>query len=533
MYQFFLLFLLICAGCDSSGSLQKKEKESFLPLSFSFEVRSLDPSIGIDDQSHNAIKMLFDGLMSFNLKGELTPAIAERYEISEDQKTYTFFLRPCKWSNGNEVTADDFVYSWKKIIGGNVKGSAVHNFYPIKNARAVLEKKMDIEEVGIRAEGKKTLVVELEYPTPYFLEAITTSSFFAVNAELDQANPQWVTQVGPAFVCNGPFVLVEHKQNNEMVLKKNPLYWDVQQVKLAGIKIAFVKEPQTLLNMFEKGEIAWVGKPLFKLPLDAVPTLKKTGQVSSIPSLGVYWYFLNTEAFPFTNKKMRQAFAYAVDRKAITDHVLQEGETPALGVLPKSLNVNTAPYFQDNNIEEAKRLFTEALQELGLTRETLPPITISYNSSEYHQRTAQVIQEQWNKVFGIHVRLEQEEWKVHFQKLLSGDFQIGGMGWHSWLKDPIYIMQTFRYRSDGINMSRWEHPTYRALLKSAEQERDTEKRRRMFFEAEKLLMEEMPIIPIYFTSLCYAKSPRLKDVYVSEVNTVDFKWASFEKESKQ
>jgi oligopeptide transport system substrate-binding protein len=509
------------------------EKEGFLPLSFSTEVRSLDPSIGIDDQSQIAIKMLFDGLMSFNPQGELTCAIAERYEISEDQKRYTFFLRSCNWSNGKEVTADDFVYSWKKIIGGNVKGSAVHNFYPIKNARAVLEKKKELEEVGIYAPDKKTLVVELEHPTPYFLEAISTSSFFAVNAELDQENPQWVNQVGSAFVCNGPFVLVEHKQNNELVLKKNPLYWDSQVVKLPGIKIAFVKEPLTQLNMFEKKEIAWAGKPLFKLPLDAVPTLKKTGQVISVPALGVYWYFLNTEAFPFNNKKMRQAFAYAIDRKAITDHVLQEGETPALGVLPKSLNVNPNPYFADNNIELAKKLFNEALQELGLTKETLPSITISYNSSEYHQRTALVIQEQWNKVFGIQIRLEQEEWKVHFQKLLSGDFQIGGMGWHSWLKDPMYIMQTFRYRSDGINMSRWEHPTYRALLKSAEQESDIQKRKRMFFEAEKLLMEEMPIIPIYFIAFSYAKSPGLKDVYVSEVNGVDFKWASYEKEAKR
>jgi oligopeptide transport system substrate-binding protein len=245
--------------------------------------------------------------------------------------------------------------------------------------------------------------------------------------------------------------------------------------------------------------------------------------------MGVYWYFVNTEAYPFNNKKMRKAFAYAIHRKAITDHILQEGEMPALGVLPKLLNVSNRPYFPDHEVNEARKLFQEALDEMGITKEQLPPITLSYNSSEYHQRTAQIVQEQWLKAFGIKVKLEQEEWKVHYQKLISGNFQIGGMGWHSWLRDPIYIMQTFRYRADGINMSRWEHPLYQSLLEATEHEVNKEKRRTLFYEAEKLLMDEMPVIPVYFTSICYAKKDGLKNVYISELNQLDFKWAEYKR----
>ena len=170
--------------------------------------------------------------------------------------------------------------------------------------------------------------------------------------------------------------------------------------------------------------------------------------------------------------------------------MLQEGEKPALAILPPAFKVGHTPYFPDANVQEARRLFNEALDELGIKKEDLPPLTLNYNTSEYHQRIAQVIQEAWYTAFGLRIRLQQEEWKVHYQKLLSGDFQMGGMTWFSWLKDPICIMQTFRYKNDGINMSRWEHPVYQKLLAATEEEYDPDKRLELFHTAQQLLMEE-------------------------------------------
>lgn len=523
-----IALLLLAFSCGKSNvDLSDQQTKKFLPISFSAEVRSLDPGVGIDDQSQVTVKMLFDGLMAFNLSGELVPALAERYEISSDGKTYTFLLRNAKWSNGRPITAFDFEYSWKKVIAANVKGSAAYNYYPIKNVHAVIKGERSLEEVGIKALDAKTFRVELEHPTPYFLEAVASSSFFPVCAEIDKSNPNWMSAVGKAFVCSGPFTLAKHRHNDELILVKNLSYWDAEHVKLPGIKIAIIKDATTQLNMFEKGQLAWLGKPLTRLPPDAIPHLKKRKLLNFVPSMGVYWFFINTEAFPFNNKKIRKAFAYAINRRDITEHVLGSGEIPALGVLPKEIDSEHAPYFSDHDLECARKLFEEGLEELGITRTTLPPIVLSYNIHEYHQRTAQVIQQQWEAAFNIKIQLQQTEWKVHYQNLLTGNYQIGGMNWYSWLHDPIYIMQTFRARADGINMSRWEDARYRVLLDAADQEMNTARRSEIFHEAEMLLMEEMPVIPIYFTTSCFVKQKELKDVYVSELNQIDFKWASF------
>jgi oligopeptide transport system substrate-binding protein len=526
-----LFFLVLMVGCSKAkeSSSETGLDADFLQISLAAEVRSLDPRYGTDDQSQHAIRMLFDGLMSFDLKRNLIPSTAKKYEISSDLKTYTFYLRPSKWNNGKDVTAYDFEYTWKKVINSTCKGTALHNYYPIKNVQAVLQGEKNIEDVGIKALNEKMLIVQLEHPTPYFLESLTNPCFFPVNAEIDKKNPNWAKQNGKAFVCNGPFYLKEHRHNNEILVLKNPSFWDAEHVRLPGIKIAIIKEPLTQLSMYQKNQLAWLGKPLHKMPLDAIPTLKRRGKLYHIPSLGVYWYFINTQAFPFTNKKLRQAFAYAINRQEITTHVFQEGETPAQGILPPGLEICSDAYFPDNCLEKARALFSEALQELGITKEQLPPITISYNSSEDHQRTAQVVQEQWHKAFGIKVNLEQREWKVHYQKLIDADFQIGGMRWDSFIRDPMYIMQTFRFRADGINMSHWEHQTYQDLLNRAEKEPDKEKRRQIIYEAEKFLMEEMPVIPVYFGTISFAKKKYLKDVYVSELYMIDFRRAYVDK----
>src|ERR1700722_1614833 len=213
------LFFLFC-GCSSSANnsfVSKKNSKKLLPISFSTEIRSLDPSIGIDGQSQVTIKMLFEGLMTFDLEGNLIPALAESYTVSKDLKTYTFILRDCNWSNGEQITAYDFEYSWKKVIGGNGKGSSVHNYYPIKNVRSIIKGEKSVDEVGVKAVDAKTLVFDLECPVPYFLEAVATSSFYPVNARIDQTQPEWVTQVGEKFVCSGPFVLAKHKHNDELI----------------------------------------------------------------------------------------------------------------------------------------------------------------------------------------------------------------------------------------------------------------------------------------------------------------------------
>lgn len=520
-----LTFILMgVSGCQKSGS----SKGRYLKISIQTEVCSLDPRLAVDAPSIFPQRMLFEGLMRTDLDGKIRPAIAQSFEVSEDLKTFIFHLRPTVWSNGDLLTAHDFEYAWKKILDPQTDTLGVHNFYSIKNARLVSLGELPLESAGIKALDDTTLKVELENPTPYFLEMVSFSSFFPVNARVDQENSKWANQEGDQFVCNGPFMLEKHRLDNEIILKKNPSYWDAASVKLPGISIAILKDPSTQLSLFEKGELDWLGQPLSKISLDAIETLKQENKIHFIKSLGVHWYSFNTESFPFQNKQMRRAFAYAINREIITRYVLQCNESPAFAILSYLMTGIKSFYFGDNNQKLAIQLFNEALSEMGITKEQLPEITINYSMGPINQRVAEAIQEQWSQIFDLKIMLEHQEWKVHFEKMKKGNFQIGGSGWQSWLRDPIYTMQAFRYKSDGINMTRWENLKFQELINAAEQEIDQVKRLDLFKQAEAIIMEEMPVIPIYFTTIAYAKNEKLKNVFISELNEIDFRWAYFE-----
>jgi len=526
---FFRVLLLTCLLFTSGGCKKKAPSERFVRISFRDDVRSLDPVIGVDYPSAFVTKMLFEGLMYIGSNGELQTAVAKKYEISKDQKTYTFHLRPSHWSNGDRVTAYDFEYSWKKVVNPENGAIGVHNFYPILNARAANSGEKSIDSVGIRALNENTLEVELENPTPYFLEILSTASYFPVNQRVDQGSPNWANQVGDGFVCNGPYRLNKHHLEDEIVVTKNPTYWDASSVTMPGIQIVIIKDATTQLGMFEKKELDWLGKPFSKITPEAIEHLRNHGDIQFFKTLGLYWFFVNVEAFPFNNTKMRKAFSYAIDREAITDHLLGGKEKPAMGVLPYSLSTQSSPFFEDNNTLLAQKLFNEALAEMRIGRGDLPEITINYVPSAPNSRLVSTLQEHWKRTFGIQVKLEQQEWKSHYAKLQQGNFQIGGMGWQSWLRDPIYIMQTFRDRDDGVNMSRWENQEYKELLAATETELSPKKRRKLFNRAEALLMEEMPVIPIYFQTIAFSKNEHLKNILISELYETDFRWSYFDK----
>ncbi|MCI0382136.1 MAG: peptide ABC transporter substrate-binding protein [Chlamydiae bacterium] len=486
----------------------------------------MDPRIAIEIPSVS--KLLFEGLMRINNEGKMEPAIAETYEISDDKKIYTFHLKKTFWSNGNPLTAHDFVHAWKTIINHEVQTRAGYNFYIIKNVKEILQGTLSIEEVGFSALDDFTLMIKLENPNPYFLELLANPCFFPISRKIDKENPKWVYKEGNNFICNGPFSLEKHRIDNEIVLRKNSHYWNEKEVRLPGIKISILKDPTTTLALFEKNEIDWMGRPLSSISLEAIPTLKKKGELHTIPCLGLHWIVVNTESFPFKNKKMRKAFAYAINRKEITDYLLQEGEIPALGIIPKSLSFQDTPYFPDSNPDLTLQLFNEALKELEITKEQLPEIVLSIHASTMQQKLGEVLQAQLTRIFGLRVKLEQQEWKVHLDKMQREDFQLGTIGWVWWYRDPFYTLQAFRNRCDGINLSRWENSAYQDLLNQAEKEIDFDKRNDLLHKAETLLMDEMPVIPIYFFTLSYIKKDYLKNVYVSELYDVDFSRAYFE-----
>lgn len=519
-----LLALFIC-GC---GKKHDQSGERRLNISFTAEIKTLDPRIGAEYPTAHAIRMLFDGLMRRDENGVVSPAVAESYVVSEDFKTYTFKLRKSVWNDGEPVTAHDFEYAWKKTLNPKTLGHGAQNFYFIKNAQKSAEGKVPVDEVGVKALDDYTLQVELEYPVPYVLEVVSCSLFYPIPKHLDEEDSAWSFRTNKTFVCNGPFQLKEWKRSDYLDVVKNPTYWDEKNVHLPAIRVQFIESDMTQLFLYEKHRIDWLGEPLNKIPLEAVDTIKENPDYTSMESPSIYWYFVNTEKFPFTNKKLRQALSYAVNRQELLDHIYNGDGVTAQGIVAPCFKMNNPPCFEDVNLEKAQALFKEALDELGLTKETFPKITIKYASKgESLNRTTLAVQQYWEKTFGIKVALQHADWPVHFTAVQKGDYEIGLMGWVSFMGDPIYMLQTFKYKDDIVNMSNWQSEEYVNLLEASNYEPDPEKRKQILIEAEKVLMDGMPIIPLCFTGMGYTKNPELIGVNLPPSGEIDFKFASF------
>ena len=531
MKKIALLILLIpfLIGCAKDSKHKGDVQSRVVNISFLSPVRSLDPRISNEFPSCHVVNMIYEGLMHLDLEGNPTFGVAESVDISDDQLTYTFHLRECKWSNGDPVTAYDFEYAWKKAVDPRFAQTGAFTFYSIKNVSACLEGKASVDEVGVRSLDERTLQVELEHPASYFLSLTTCSTYSPINKKIDQKHPHWSSDVGEHFVCNGPFKLKKWKKSVEIHLEKNEYYWDAKTVKLPGIRVQIIPDANTQFYLYEKGEIDWVGQPFNPLPFDITKDKNVANKLQKMEIMGLSWMFLNTEHPPFNNKNIRKAFAYAINRKEITEHIFQLGEVPALGILNSELALQKKPYFDDGNIEKAQKYFEQGLRELGMTKEELSPIIFSQRTSIFTLRVSQALQQQLKKALGIQLEIEQADFPVHFNKLAKGNFSIGEISWSSWLRDPIYMLDTFRKRSFATNMCRWEDERYMKYLEKSDHEIDPVKRKEYLHQAEALLMEEMPVIPLCFNTLTFMKNSKLKNVYVSPLKEVDFRYAYFEK----
>lgn len=518
-------------GNTSSDNAQQEQPSESRPqvirINLHSEPPTADPGLAEDSTSGAIVRATFDGLTRLDADAKPQLSVAEDVQISEDMKTYTFKIRDgVLWSNGDRVTAHDFEYAWKRALDPATAANYAYQLYYIKNGEK-FNKQQDgitVDDVGVKAIDDLTLVVELENPTPYFLELTAFYTYYPVNKNVVEANPQWANEAA-THVGNGPFKMESWEHKSKLVLVKNENYWDKDTVKLDRIEFSMIEDQNTELSMFENGDLDWAGAPLSDLPTDAIPALRDQGRLETIPIAGTYWYKFNTEKVPFNNAKIRKAFAYAINRQAIIDNVTQANQIPAMGAVPPSMKIND-PLFKDNDVETAKKLLQEGMQELGITE--LPPITLSYNTHEGHKKIAEAIQDQWKKALGVEVTLQNTEWKVYIEDMHEGNFQIGRMGWLGDFNDPINFLELFKDKYGGNNDTRWEHPKFQELLNQSQVETDPEKRKQLLAEAERIFIDEMPVAPIYFYTQSWVKNDHVKGVVIDALGNVDYKWAYVE-----
>ena len=502
-----------------------KQTSPILRLHLPRAAQSIDPRAGVDRTSGIVIRMLYEGLCRFNHKKEIEPAIARTIIPASDQKRYIFELRETFWSNGLPLTAYDFEYAWKNFLKPDFNSPYCFLFFSIKNAEAAKRGDIPMQEVGIEVVDDHTLIVTLEYPAPFILELMTSWLFSPLCREIDQKHPGWTHHSGATHVSNGPFKLDLWKLSNELQLMQNPLYWDPTNVKFDKVQISIIENESQALERFVLGDLDWVGDPLSKIPPHKIADLKKNDQLQiDRQNFGLFWMQINMQKMPFQNTHIRKAFAYGTNRHKLINDVLHSEDTPAFGFSLDNEH-SYPPLFSDDDSARALECFEKGLKELGISRQNLAPIVITHSEIEEQIAISQALAEQWQNLFGIEICCECINWNSYFDALARSEFMIGGLVWYPRYTDPVYFYDLFVSRSYSIKVSAWKDESYEKLIHQAKFTRTPEKKKELLMQAEKILLEAMPAIPLFYQYQRHAKNPRLEGYISTQTNQVDFRTA--------
>lgn len=491
----------VLAGCSSGGStpVQKGIETQTFHIGNGGEPSGIDPHTTTGMPEFHIQMALFEGLVSKDPKTLApVPAVAESWEMSEDGLQYTFKLRDdAKWSNGDDVVADDFVWSWRRALLPSLGNQYAYSLFVIKNAEDFyLGKTQNFDDVGVRALEPKVLQVTLRSPTPYFLDLLDHHSMYPVHrptveqaGAIDDRAAQWA--VPGKLVGNGAFVLTQWQPNKILVVEKNPHYWDSERVRLNEIHFHPTENVSTEERMFRAGQLHKTDT----LPIEKIATYreKNAPELRLHPYLGTYYYQLNTTIKPLDDVRVRKALAMSIDRQLIVDKVAKGGQLPAYNFTPPDTQGYTAEAEVKLDIEKARKLLAEAGYPGG---EGFPKLEILYNTLEDHQTIAVAIQQMWKQALNIDVTLQNQEWKVYLSSTRTGNYQIARAAWIGDYLDPNTFLDMF-VTDGGNNKTGWSDPQYDALIAKAGNTYDQQERYRYFQEAERILMDEVPIIPIY------------------------------------
>lgn len=469
----FTVFLLFSA-C-STPPVEKKT----LRIAVQTSPTTLDPRKSADFVSSTLASLLFEGLTRCKENDAIEPGVAERWEISSDQTVYTFFLRPCTWSDGSPVTAEDFVRSWRKVLDPLFASPSSYLLYPIKNGEKFAKGEAREEDIGICALDPHTLEVRLEKPTPHFLSLTAFPLLVAA--------PPCMEKGREPLLSNGPFVLAREKPHASLSLQKNPLYWNRSAVDLEGVEIEIMPSEWTALHLFQKGELDWIGAPLMALSLDALEALGGDPTLSFHEAAASTFCAFNTQKAPFDCLPLRKAFALAIDRTQI---LAAPGAQIADRVLPPCFLKGLPLYHFDEAGAQ------DALQEARLLLGELPPVTLLFRSGPAEKRLAQLLQAEWKKHLGIEVFLQQVDAKTHAERLQQGAHQIALASWIAQYHDPLNLLERFQ-SLHAKNPSRWISSSYQLLLEKIADLPLGSQRDDAVREAEALLAQELPLLPLY------------------------------------
>ena len=512
------LFLLSSCGKNDSPQAQTKSSgpvEQIVHIGNGTEPQDLDPHTVSGVPEHHIITALIEGLVVPDPKDvghvKVLPGVAEKWDVSPDGTTYTFHLRSnSKWSNGEMVSAQDFIKSYKRQLTATLASEYAYMLFIVKGAEDFYSGKLkNFDEVGFKALDDHTLQVQLRAPTPYFLPLLTHYSWYPLHlptiekyGKVYERGNTWT--LPGHFVGNGPFLLAEWKQNQIIIVKKNPDYWDAANVKLKEIHFHPIESEDTEERAFRTGQLHISNT----VPGSKIPVYKKEHPdwLMIEDYFGNYFYRVNVTKPPLNDKRVRRALAMCIERKPIVERITRADQKPAYNLVPAIAGLYKCdPQFSED-VAAAQKLLAEAGYPGG---KGFPKTEILFNTLETHRSIAEAIQQMWKKHLGIDVELVNQEWKVYMDSQRQMTYQVCRGSWIGDYPDPNTFLEMW-VTGGGNNQTGFSNPEYDRLIKEAGLSADSKARMEILHKAELLLMDEMPIIPIYFYTRNFLQKPNVK-----------------------
>jgi oligopeptide transport system substrate-binding protein len=509
----------------TAGGNQKK----ILNYGNGAEPADLDFQIVTGTPEHRLALTFFEGLINEDPQLKIIPGVAEKWEISPDGLVYTFHLRAdARWSNGDPVTADDFVQSYRRMIGPTLGAEYSYMLWHVVGAEDFNKGKLtDFNQTGFKAPDARTLVLTIRQPTPFLLHAMNHYAWFPLHiptlkkfGAMDRKSTPWSRP--ESFVGNGPYALKEWRANQKIVAVRSPTYWDHAAVKIDEIHFFPIELADTEERMFRTGQLHITNE----VPLSKIPVYQRDqpGNIRIDPYNGIYFYRFNAKRKPFDDVRVRRALALSIDRETLVKKVTLAGEIPAYDFTPPDLVGFVSRHAFKADLTEAKRLLAEAGFPDG---KGFPKVELLYNTLEKHRTIAEALQQMWRKNLGIDITLYNQEWKVYLDSQHSKNYQFARAGWIADYVDPHVFFDIWE-TDGGNNDTNWGNRDYDRLLRSALDAKSTADRYEIYQQLEKILVDEMPIMPIYFYMRARLVSPKVKGYFTTPLDNFPWKYADME-----
>lgn len=511
----------------AAGSPGEPAAEQIWKVGNASEPQDLDPQTITGVPEHKLMMAFFEGLAAEDPKDlHPVPALAESWDISDDGKVYTFHLRPgIKWSNGEPITVNDFLESYRRMLSPKLAAEYAYLLYNfVVGAKDYYDGKItDFSQVGFKAVDDRTLQVTLRNPTPYLMKIIASHYAWTpvpVNVlkkfgELDQKRTAW-TRPGN-IITSGPFMLKEWSPHQRIIAVRNPHYWDAKTVKLDEIHFF----PTEDLNVDERNFRTGQTHMVYEMPAAKIDVYRREypEALRIDPYLGIYFYRCNVARPPLNDKRVRQALAYAINREMIVKNVSRGDQQPAYAVCYPG----TAGYVPraklSGTLEDAKRLLAEAGFPGG---KGMPTIELLYNTHENHRAIAEAVQQMWRTNLGVNIQLLNQEWKVYLDMQHTKNFTMQRGGWIADYVDPHVFYEIWE-TGNGNNDTNWSNAEYDRLLQEALATKNDAERYEIYQKMEAILVDELPVIPIYYWTRVKALSPKVRGYYPTLLDNHPYK----------